>query len=476
MKLAAGKDKKLVEFGLRRAQGPDGGISASKYSFVGGFEGTSNVLAGKLFGIQVSGTHAHSFVMSYSRLSEVPDDDFKKLVLSCYKRLGFASSSNYSPSHRNNSNNININSNGSNNTSTKSNSSNNSSSNGNHNHHHFGLSTNEGELAAFIAYAISFPDAFVALLDTYDILSSGVKNFLAVGWALFLTGHKPVGVRVDSGDLAYFSRMIREEFRKADKIIAEETTKEEQEKEKEKEREESAGGKERKEDGEGQGQQQDQQQPKQQSSQTTVSFSFEKLMIVASNDINEDVLLSLNREGHEIDIFGIGTHLVTCQKQPALGCVYKLVEINDTPRIKISQEPEKMVIPGKKEIYRLYGVEGFPLVDLMTLDTEEPPQSNPEYGIKVQHPFVENKRAMIRPVRVVKLLGLVFSDGRPTEELTSAERIMAARRRCESQLSELRSDHTREVNPAPYKVSVSEQLYDYLRKVLWNEMPITELK
>jgi nicotinate phosphoribosyltransferase len=468
MKLAAGKDKKLVEFGLRRAQGPDGGISASKYSFVGGFEGTSNVLAGKLFGIQVSGTHAHSFVMSYSKLSEVPEDDFKKLVLSCYKRLGFASSSNYSPSHRNH-NNRGSNSN-SNNTSNKSNSSGNHNNNSNGNHNHISLSTNEGELAAFIAYAISFPDAFVALLDTYDILSSGVKNFLAVGWALFLTGHKPVGVRVDSGDLAYFSRMIREEFRKADKIIAEETAKEEQEKEKE--REESTGGKEE----EGQGQQQDQQQPGQQNSQTTVSFSFEKLMIVASNDINEDVLLSLNREGHEIDIFGIGTHLVTCQKQPALGCVYKLVEINDTPRIKISQEPEKMVIPGRKEIYRLYGAEGFPLVDLMTLDSEEPPHSNPEYGIKVQHPFVENKRAMIRPVRVVKLLGLVFSDGRPIEELTSAERIMAARRRCESQLSELRSDHTREVNPAPYKVSVSEQLYDYLRKVLWNEMPITELK
>ena len=94
---------------------------------------------------------------------------------------------------------------------------------------------------------------------------------------------------------------------------------------------------------------------------------------MASNDINEDVLLSLNREGHAIDTFGIGTHLVTCQKQPALGCVYKLVEINGNPRIKLSAELEKLVIPCKKRVFRLFGADGLPLIDVMTTVGEEPP-------------------------------------------------------------------------------------------------------
>ena len=99
--------------------------------------------------------------------------------------------------------------------------------------------------------------------------------------------------------------------------------------------------------------------------------------IVASNDINEDVLLALNREGHEIDTFGIGTHLVPCQKQPALGCVYKLVEINGNPRIKLSAELEKLVIPCKKRVYRLFGADGVPLIDVMTTVDEEAPTGMP---------------------------------------------------------------------------------------------------
>lgn len=386
MRLAAGPSKKLMEFGLRRAQGPDGGVSASKYAYIGGFEATSNVLAGQLFGIKVSGTHAHSFVMSYSTLDDIADSDFKRLVLECRKKLDY-------------------------------------------------YGTNDGELAAFIGYAQSFPDGFVALIDTYDMLESGVKNFIIVAWALHQIGKKAIGVRIDSGDLAYFSKKIRETFRSVDEIL-----------------------------------------------NTDI---FHSMVIVASNDINEDVLLALNREGHEIDVFGIGTHLVTCQKQPALGCVYKLVSINGVARIKVSEDPEKMVIPGSKEVYRIYGNEKYPLVDLLQLSTEPAPEPGniPTRGIMVRHPFYESKRALVRPTKVVKLLSLVF-DGRIVEEdgnpppttVTAHDKLSEARNRCRDQLLELRSDQTREVNPAPYKVSVSSDLYDHLKRVWAEQMPLSELK
>jgi len=314
MRLAAGPDKMLLEFGLRRAQGPDGGLSASKYAYVGGFDGTSHVLAGKLFGISVKGTHAHSFVMSYTGLKDLKSTkiasssdklvqvEFLDLVLKKRSLLGYTN-------------------------------------------------TNDSELAAFIAYAQSFPNGLVALVDTYDTISSGVPNFLCVGWALLDLGYQPRGIRLDSGDLAYLSKEVRLMFKEVDEkflkvVFLQLTT-------------------------------------------NTVIMTifthfrllfpiqeeyFTKCTITASNDINEDVLLSLNRQGHEIDIFGIGTHLVTCQRQPALGCVFKLVEINGTPRIKLSQEAEKLVIPAKKNIFRLFGKDGHCLVDLMQLADEPKPK------------------------------------------------------------------------------------------------------
>ena len=142
-----------------------------------------------------------------------------------------------------------------------------------------------------------------------------------------------VGIRIDSGDLAYLSRMAREMFEKVSKAFK-------------------------------------------------IPW-FSKVKIVASNDINEDTILSLNDQGHAIDCFGIGTHLVTCQKQPALGCVYKLVEINEKPKIKLSHDIEKVTIPGKKSAYRLYSNMGHALLDLLQRPDEKMPEVGKQHKLAI---------------------------------------------------------------------------------------------
>jgi nicotinate phosphoribosyltransferase len=397
MRLAVGPGKALLEFGLRRAQGPDGAISASKYSYLGGFDATSNVLAGKLFDIGVKGTHAHSFVMSFTSLNDLfttkifsekeqQDVEFVEKVLKYREALGYTD-------------------------------------------------TNEGELAAFISYAVSFPTGVLCLIDTYETLASGAKNFICVGLALHEVGYNPIGIRLDSGDLAYWSKTIRHLFQQIDAKFDF-------------------------------------------PNKSSNAFQFSKCSIVASNDINEDILLSLNREGHEIDVFGIGTHLVTCQRQPALGCVYKLVEINNRPRIKLSQEIEKMVIPGKKLVYRLYGNDNIPLVDLMQTSDEEKPEVGKK--IMVRHPFAENKRAYVTPSRVEELMSLVFDGQDKTNKgIISSGNVLKTlaekRNFCIQQLAQLRHDHIRPLNPTPYKISVSQNLYDFIHDLWMRELPITEL-
>jgi nicotinate phosphoribosyltransferase len=190
-------------------------MTASKYSYIGGFNGTSNVLAGLKTGIPVVGTHAHSFVMSYSSLAELHKStitdingnevEFVSLVLARRKELNYNA-------------------------------------------------TNDGELAAFISYAQAFPNGFTALVDTYDTLQSGTPNFLLVGLALHEVGYVPRGIRLDSGDLDYLSCKVREMFQHVDQLL-----------------------------------------------NITV---FSKCRIVASNDINEDILLHFQRTEHEIDVFG----------------------------------------------------------------------------------------------------------------------------------------------------------------------------
>lgn len=374
-RIAAGKNKLLLEFGLRRAQGPDGGISASRYAYIGGFDGTSNVQTGRLFGIPVSGTMAHAFVQSFAGLDELKNrsilgvsgvkHDFLNLVLETRRVLGYEK-------------------------------------------------TNDGELAAFIAYAQAFPNKFLALVDTYNTLKSGVPNFICVALVLAELGYKPVGVRIDSGRLAYLSKEIRKMFRDAGNGLV-----------------------------------------------------YAK--IIASNDLNEEALYALNAQGHEIDGYGIGTYLATCSAQPALGCVYKLVEINDSPRIKISEDSGKITIPGKKEIWRLYNGNGQPVCDLLTRSNE----TSPQIGQKVyaKHPFDESKGVFIVPSRVEKLLHKAWDGELRIEPLMISETRMYVI----SQLDRMREDHLLSVDPTPYKVSVNQNLYKFMHELIKKESSSEEI-
>ncbi|GJM97186.1 hypothetical protein PR202_ga14093 [Eleusine coracana subsp. coracana] len=314
----AGKSKNLLEFGLRRAQGPDGGISASRYSYMGGFDATSNVAAGRLFGIPIRGTHSHAFSLDEIIDKELTSsdgsnkcEDFVFLVQSWLSRIKDSSSLCGT----------------------------------------FG-ETSHSELAAFTSYALAFPNSFLALVDTYDVMRSGVPNFCAVALALNDMGYKAVGIRLDSGDLAYQSVETRKFFRAIEKEFG--------------------------------------------------IVGFGKMSITASNDLNEETIDALNKQGHEVDAFGIGTYLVTCYAQAALGCVFKLVEINKQPRIKLSEDVTKVSIPCKKKCYRLYGKEGYPLVDIMTGEDEPSPKVGER--LLCRHPFNESKRAYVVPQQVEELL------------------------------------------------------------------------
>ncbi|XP_065085320.1 nicotinate phosphoribosyltransferase isoform X3 [Ochlerotatus camptorhynchus] len=492
-RMVAGRHINLLEFGLRRAQGPDGGLSASKYAYIGGFDGTSNVLAGKLFNIPVKGTHAHAYITSFTGIEELKTrvlahketgDKRDLLELAIQHRIQLSKILDISTSE-----------------------------------------SSEGELAAMVSFAIAFPDGFMALVDTYDVkrysafrlhslgylpvlgddtnenddaasatsppeatdatgaenegdtavdddgglsngngmstengngneddemtplpmcanceanarnargcvvrhlksvgkcFRSGLLNFCAVALALNDQGYRAVGIRIDSGDLAYLSCLSRETFERI--------------------------------------------------SERFKLPWFSKLTIVASNDINEETILSLNEQGHKIDCFGIGTHLVTCQRQPALGCVYKMVEINTQPRIKLSQDVGKVTMPGNKNVFRLYGADGHALIDLLQRVDESPP----EVGQKVlcRHPFQESKRAYVIPTHVEALYDVYWADGRVTQAMPSLDEV---RDRVQNSLKTLRQDHKRTLNPTPYKVAVSDNLYNFIHDLWLQNAPIGEL-
>jgi nicotinate phosphoribosyltransferase len=326
---ACGSDN-LVEFGLRRAHGPDGGLSGSRAAYIGGANSTSNMLAGKAFGIPVTGTHAHSWVMSF-----------------------------------------------------------------------------DNELDAFRAYAACY-DEPILLVDTYDTLTSGLPNAVTVFKELRAAGKaaRPA-IRLDSGDLSRLSKAAYRMFAEA---------------------------------------------------------GFPDLLIIASNELDEDLIADLKRQGARINSWGVGTHLITSSDHPALGGVYKLVAVRENggawePRIKLSSNLGKMTDPGRKRLVRYYDGAGRPLADLIRLDDENPDVIDPGQPAKPV-PFAERHdlsflRAVWDATRCESLLQPVMRDG---VRLGEPPALTEIRDRACAQVASLPEELRRLRNPEIYAVGLSPRL------------------
>lgn len=213
-----------------------------------------------------------------------------------------------------------------------------------------------------MSFAFAYPDSFTALVDSYNTLESGVKNFLLVALALHDLGYQAKGIRLDSGDLAFLSQESKKLFK-------------------------SVGQK--------------------------FGCDFSNLTVIASNDINESSIRSLISKKHEIDVFGIGTNLVTCQAQPALGMVYKVCEFKGQPRIKISEEAEKTTIPGSKKVYRAHDKDGNPVFDILCLSDEKLAGPTTVYNrTNGQEHLADN---------LVEISTLLFADGNPVNQVAFRE-------------------------------------------------------
>ncbi|MBR4059371.1 MAG: nicotinate phosphoribosyltransferase [Lachnospiraceae bacterium] len=326
----AAKGDGVMEFGLRRAQGPDAGIYGARAAVIAGCVGTSNVLAGELFDVPVKGTHAHSWIMSF------PD-----------------------------------------------------------------------EYTAFKTYAEIYPQACTLLVDTYDTLKSGVPNAIRVFTEMREAGVplKNYGIRLDSGDLAYLSK-------KARKML------------------DDAG--------------------------------FTDAVISASNDLDEYVIQSLKMQGAAITSWGVGTNLITAKDNPAFGGVYKLAAIQDEqgnfiPKIKLSENSEKVTNPGNKKIYRIYDKESGKIkADLICMDDEVYTEDEPMRLFSPTEPW---KKTTLAPgtYTLRELMVPVFKQG---ECIYESPKVMDIRAYCLQEQDTLWEETKRFVNPHKVYVDLSKKLYD----------------
>lgn len=321
-RIAAG-DAPIMEFGLRRAQGPDGGLSASRAAFIGGCDSTSDVAAGRAFGIPVAGTHAHSWVMAF-----------------------------------------------------------------------------DSELEAFEAYALAMPNNVTFLVDTYDTLR-GVRRAVEAGRRLRERGHELLGIRIDSGDLAWLAKQAR--------AILDD------------------GG-------------------------------FPDTVIVASNELDEHLITSLREQDAPIDVWGVGTKLATAWDQPALGGVYKLSAIRRpgeewVPRIKVSEATAKVTTPGVLGVRRYRGADGRLSGD-MVYDVGRAPADE---AVMID-PSDATRRKQFGPHHTCEeLLVPVFDGGRLVYEPPP---ISVSRERALLGVAELDPSVTRFLNPHSYPVGLERSVSD----------------
>ena len=324
----AARGDEVIDFGLRRAQGIDGGLSASRAAFVGGCTATSNVLAGRLLGLPVRGTHAHSWVMAW-----------------------------------------------------------------------------EGEEESFETWARVQPNNCVFLVDTYDTLE-GVRRAAAVALRLRERGHRAIGIRLDSGDLAYLSIEAR-------KIL----------------------------DGAG----------------------LAEMKIVASNDLDEHLIASLKEQGARIDVWGVGTRLLTGGDQAALGGVYKLGAVRGPDgawrhKVKVSEQAAKTSNPGVQQVRRFSGPDGFVadvIYDAETGLADAPVVVDPldptrRKRIPAGTPFQDLLLPVVRAGRVV----------------FQAPPLEATRAHAREQVARLHSGIRRFVNPHQYPVGLALELHELKNRLV----------
>lgn len=326
----------VMEFGCRRAQGPDAAIYGARAAIIAGCVGTSNVLCGQMFHVPVSGTHAHSWIMSF------PD-----------------------------------------------------------------------ELSAFRAYAKLYPDACILLIDTYDTLDSGLPHAIQVFKELREQGIHPkrYGIRMDSGDLAYLSKKVKAAL-----------------------------------DAEG----------------------FTDAIISASNDLDEGLIGSLKAQGATINSWGVGTNLITSKDCPAFGGVYKLAAIWNEPeqrfepKIKISENAEKITNPGDKKIYRIYDAQGMIVADLIALADEEFSSKDP---LLLFDPIETWKKTLLPggSYSMRELLVPVFRKGDCVYESPSVKEIQNI---CRRELNTLWEESKRFEYPHQTYVDLSRKLWNLKNNLL----------
>lgn len=256
---------------------------------------------------------------------------------------------------------------------------------------HAWIQAHDDELSAFRHYARRYPNQCILLLDTYDTLRSGLPNAIRVAHELAASGHRLQGVRLDSGDLAYLSKATRRRL-----------------------------------DAEG----------------------LDYVQILASNQLDEHLIRSLLAQDAPIDAFGVGTKLVTGQPDAALDGVYKLCQIDERPCLKLSENPEKIILPGRKQVYRWYDEEGHFYADGIQLAEEAP-------ATCLYHPQDPERHVDLSGYRSEPLLRPVMEQGRRLAPIVSPQEIA---RYARDRLACLAPEHRRFDNPHPYKVGISAAL------------------